>query len=259
MEKYTSDQEFAQTLASFTMSLMIYIKGKIVQEPFHTNKTKQYGNVIKSFHELFIGSQFENVLDIMLCMLQVKNQGINAKMQENKMLENDNTRILDDRLTQFLQNKENEERKEPTSSGQLKVDNDNDLKQNPNPSSSSTLIKGKKMIVKPVQHSKAGVIKSKVDNDDSKEKCEEDEKIPKIDSSLSTLIEAKDDGSQTVSKEEQKLLHELRKILDSDVEKCFEMDKDIFYVRLDEAVEEKKNLLRYLQKVNAKYQKWKDK
>jgi hypothetical protein len=37
------------------------------------------------------------------------------------------------------------------------------------------------------------------------------------------------------------------------------MDKDIFYVRLDEAVEEKKNLLRYLQKVNAKYQKWKDK
>jgi hypothetical protein len=54
MEKYTSNQEFAQTLASFTMSLMIYIKGKIVQEPFHTNKTKQYGNVIKSFQELFI-------------------------------------------------------------------------------------------------------------------------------------------------------------------------------------------------------------
>jgi hypothetical protein len=37
------------------------------------------------------------------------------------------------------------------------------------------------------------------------------------------------------------------------------MEKDIFNVRLDEAVEEKKNLLRYLQKVNAKYQKWKEK
>jgi hypothetical protein len=76
--------------------------------------------------------------------------------------------------------------------------------------------------------------------DDSKEKCEEDEKIPKNDSSSGTSIEGKDDGSRTVSKEEQKLLHELRKIPDSDVEKCFEMDKDIFYVRLDEAVEEKK-------------------
>jgi hypothetical protein len=124
MEKYTSNQEFALTLASFTMSLMIYIKGKIVQEPFHTNTMKQYGNVIKSFQELFIGSQFENVLDIMLCMLQVKNQGVNAKTQENKMLENNNTRILDDRLTLFLRNREKEVQKEPISSGQLKVDND---------------------------------------------------------------------------------------------------------------------------------------
>jgi hypothetical protein len=274
MEKYTSNQEFAQTLASFTMSLMIYIKGKIVQEPFHTNKMKQYGNVIKSFQELFIGSQFENVLDIMLCMLQVKNQGVNAKTQENKMLDNDNTRILDDKLTLFLQNKENAVRKEPSSSGQIKVDNDDDLKQNPNPSSSSTSIKGKK------DESQTGTneeqklsnndssnipklessIKSKLDNDDSKEKCqEEDEKIAQNDASSSTSIKAKNDGSRTVSKEEQKLLHKLRKIPDSDVEKCFEMDKNIFHVRLDEAVEEKKNLLRYLQKVNAKYQKWKDK
>jgi hypothetical protein len=57
-------------------------------------------------------------------MLQVKNQGVNAKTQENKMLENNNTRILDDRLTLFLQNREKEVQKEPISSGQLKVDND---------------------------------------------------------------------------------------------------------------------------------------
>jgi hypothetical protein len=136
------------------------------------------------------------------------------------MLENDNTRILDDRLTQFLQNKENEVRKEPTSSGQLKVDNDDELKQNPNPSSLSTLIKGKK------DDSQTGTkeeqklsnedssnipkleswSKSKVDNDDLKEKCKKDEKIPKNNSSSSTLIGAEDDGSRTVSKEEQKLL-----------------------------------------------------
>jgi hypothetical protein len=126
MEKYTSNEEFALTLASFTMSLMIYIKGKIVREPFHTNKSKQYGNVIKSFQELFVGSQFENILDVMLSMLQVKNQGVNAKTKENKLLEDDNTRILDDRLTSFLQNREKEEQstgellKEPLSSSKLK-------------------------------------------------------------------------------------------------------------------------------------------
>jgi hypothetical protein len=108
-------------------------------------------------------------------MLQVKNQGVNAKTQENKLLENDNTRILDDRLTQFLQNKENEVRKEPTSSGQLKVDNDDDLKQNPNPSSSSTSIKGKK------DDSQTGTKEEqKLSNDDSSN-------IPKLESSSRVL------------------------------------------------------------------------
>jgi hypothetical protein len=106
-----------------------------------------------------------------------------------------------------------------------------------------------------------GGLASNVDKDDSKEKCKEDgwsSNIP-TPASSSTSKEEEADGSRTISKEEQKLLDELRQITESAIEKCFEMDKDLFNDRLDVAVAEKKNLQRYLQKVNAKYQKWKDK
>jgi hypothetical protein len=88
MEKYTSSEESALSVANFAMSLMIQLKARIVLEKFHTEKTKKYGAVKKSFQELFHKSQFENVLDLMLDMLLVHNQGVNAKTQENKQLAN---------------------------------------------------------------------------------------------------------------------------------------------------------------------------
>jgi hypothetical protein len=88
MEKYTSSKESALSVANFAMSLMIQLKARIVLEKFHTEKTKKYGAVKKSFQELFHKSRFENVLDLMLDMLQVHNQGVNAKTQENKQLAN---------------------------------------------------------------------------------------------------------------------------------------------------------------------------
>jgi hypothetical protein len=88
MEKYTSSEESALSVANFAMSLMIQLKAKIVMEKFHTEKSKKYGAVKKGFQELFHKSRFENVLDLMLDMLQVHNQGVNAKTQENKQLAN---------------------------------------------------------------------------------------------------------------------------------------------------------------------------
>jgi hypothetical protein len=84
MEKFTSNEEYAVSVGNFAMSTMIYLKDQIVKEEFHTTKKKKYGAVIQSFKELFHGSQFENVLDVMLGILQVHNQGVNAKTVENK-------------------------------------------------------------------------------------------------------------------------------------------------------------------------------
>lgn len=85
MEKYTSDVEFALTVACFAMSMMIYLKDQISKEAFHTTKIKKHGAIIKSFKQLFHGSRFENVLDLVLGILEVHNQGVNARTAENKI------------------------------------------------------------------------------------------------------------------------------------------------------------------------------
>jgi hypothetical protein len=41
MEKYTSSEESALSVANFAMSLMIQLKARIVLEKFHTEKTKK--------------------------------------------------------------------------------------------------------------------------------------------------------------------------------------------------------------------------
>jgi hypothetical protein len=84
MEKFTSKEEYSSSVSCFAMLIMLYLKDQIVKEEFHTSKKKKYGAVIKSFNQLFHGSPFENVLDVMLGILQVRNQGINAKTNEKK-------------------------------------------------------------------------------------------------------------------------------------------------------------------------------
>jgi hypothetical protein len=151
-------------------------------------------------------------------LIKEKDDGSQTGTKEEQKLSNDDSSNIPklessslsqvDKLIPFLQNIDKEVQKEPSSSGQLKVDNDdakerceedgwlaskNDLKKIPNPLSSSTSIKetddGSSTGTKEEQtlsdHDSSNIpklessSKSKVDNDDSKEKCKEDEKIPK--------------------------------------------------------------------------------
>jgi hypothetical protein len=86
-------------------------------------------------------------------------------------------------------------------------------------------------------------------------------KDPKLDCDNNTVEDGVENECVAVSvtEAEQKLLDQLQQIPTSEIELCFEMNLDLFKLRLKEAVEEKKNLLEYLRKVHAKYLKWKDK
>jgi hypothetical protein len=91
MERYIIHEESALSVASLAMQTMIHIKSKISTEPFHTTKPKHNGNYKKSFQELFRGTRYENVLEMMLGVLNIFNQYVNEKSKENKMIKETNT------------------------------------------------------------------------------------------------------------------------------------------------------------------------
>jgi hypothetical protein len=84
MEKYTIHEETALSVASLAMQTMIHIKKKISVEPFHTSKPKHNGNYVISFEELFRGTRYENVLELMLGVLHIFNQCVNEKQKRTK-------------------------------------------------------------------------------------------------------------------------------------------------------------------------------
>jgi hypothetical protein len=241
MEKYTSNEEYAVSVGCFAMSTMIYLKGKIVKEEFHKQKKEKYGAVISSFNQLFHGTQFENVLDVILGILQVHNQGINAKTNENRTKEVD-IGGANKGVQQTVHNKvsnlntTHKEVEVANIGGEISRAKHGNAKQDKN-----IVITQKELDVKEGESTKT---------DDPKKTKMTDDK-----GDMETGIETNDENAL----EANRLMEFLRSIPEQHVRDCFQKESPSFWSKLNGLSLQDARHRRYLEKLYAKYQRWNDK
>jgi hypothetical protein len=190
---------------------------------------------------LFHGTQFENVLDVILGILQVHNQGINAKTNENRTKEVD-IGGANKGVQQTVHNKvsnlntTHKEVEVANIGGEISRAKHGNAKQDKN-----IVITQKELDVKEGESTKT---------DDPKKTKMTDDK-----GDMETGIETNDENAL----EANRLMEFLRSIPEQHVRDCFQKESPSFWSKLNGLSLQDARHRRYLEKLYAKYQRWNDK
>jgi hypothetical protein len=271
MERYTIHEETALSVASLAMQTMIHIKSKISTEPFHTTKPKRNGNYKKSFQELFTGTRYENVLEMMLGVLSIFNQCVNEKTKENKMIKE--TKNTAEVCITVSANTENNEKKHSQAVpmtvihllkdkvqsivcyGILKGDTEEQPKKSEKDDIADDLHKDSQVSQ---ETKETNIEKHNVDGEQQNDIKIEDETagethVPRNrdESICNQKLPSKDPEVDTL------LLATVRSIPETHVCECFGVDYKSFISDMDRVQMSDETRVSILQQILAKYEKWK--